>query len=130
MAAAPSIPRLLLDRLAQDAARELFFEKRDGRWVGTTGGRALAETRALAAALAALGIRKGDRVAIMGECCGRWSLLDLAVLAIGAVTVGVYTTSSAPQVGYLLGHSGARAIFLDRPEHRAKVEAVVASLKK
>jgi long-chain acyl-CoA synthetase len=122
-----TLPRLLLDRLARDADQEILYEKKGGRWVATTGGRSLEETRALALALAALGIGRGDRVAVIGETCGLWSLVDLSTLAAGGVTVGVYTTSSAPQVAYVLGHAGAKAVFYDRPEQRAKIDAARAA---
>jgi len=113
--------------MGRDADREIFFEKRDGRWVGTTGAAAVARARALAAGLHALGVRKGDRVAIVGETCSAWSRIDLAALAIGAVVVGVYTTSTAAQVAYTLGHSGACAVFYDAPAQRAKIDAARAA---
>ena len=51
--------------------------------------------RALASALAERGVRAGDRVAILGRTSLEWALLDCALLALGAVVVPVYPTSSA-----------------------------------
>src|SRR4051812_9449018 len=111
--AALTLVRLLLDRLALDAAREVVFPKEAGRWVGVTGAQALARVRGLTLGLHELGVRRGDRVAILGETRPEWMLADLAVLSNGAATVGVYTTSPAPQVAHALSNSGARVIFYD-----------------
>lgn len=124
-----SIPALLLARLGgPDADREIVFRKEGGRWVGETGAVALARVRAITLALALRGIRRGDRIAIVGETRPEWMACDLAILSAGAVNVGLYTTATAAQMAYVLGHSGARLLFYDRPEQRAKVEAVRAGL--
>ncbi len=129
MTPARSIPALLFERMTgADAAREIAFRKVDGRWVGETGARAARRVRALAAALDARGIRRGDRVAIVGETRPEWSAFDLAILSIGAVTVGIYTTSPAEQAAYVLAHAGARLCFFDTEAQRAKLESVRAGL--
>jgi long-chain acyl-CoA synthetase len=124
--AARTLPRLLLDRLAVDAQRDLVYHKEGDRWTAVTGAQALERVRGLALGLHDLGVRRGDRVAILGETRPEWMLADLAILAIGAVTVGIYTTSPPPQVAHVLSNSGARAVFYDREEQRAKLAAVRA----
>jgi long-chain acyl-CoA synthetase len=59
----------------------------------------------LAAGLHHRGIRKGDRVAIISQTRFEWGALDLAILSLGAVTVGIYPTTTPEQVRYILGHS-------------------------
>jgi long-chain acyl-CoA synthetase len=116
-----TLPRVLLERLERDAAREIILCKRDGRWVGETGAQALAKVRSVAAALLARGVKRGDRVGIIGETRAEWALCDLAILSVGACTVGVYTTSTADQAQYILDHAGVRLAFHDSAEHRAKL---------
>ena len=64
--------------------------------------------------LSALGLRKGDRVAIVSESRPESILTDLAVTAAGGVTVPVYPTLSAPQARYILSNSGARIAVVSR----------------
>ncbi|WP_425577692.1 AMP-dependent synthetase/ligase [Nocardia callitridis] len=71
--------------------------------------------RALASALAARGVRAGDRVAILGPTRLEWALLDCAVLALGAVVVPVYPTSSHAQITHILSDSGS-AFFVAETE--------------
>ena len=86
------------------------------RWQATTWttyGRAIAET---AAGLDSLGIRCGDRVAILSWNRPEWQEADLGILSVGAISVPVYPTSAAPQVGYVLGHSGSKVCFVEDAE--------------
>lgn len=62
---------------------------------------------ALASALAARGVAAGDRVAILGRTSLEWALLDCALLALGAVVVPVYPTSSHSQIEHILSDSGS-----------------------
>lgn len=71
--------------------------------------------------LVALGVRPGDRVAILGTTTAEWTLTDLAVLLAGGVVVPVYHTSSPEEVGYVLGHSRARVVFCEDAGQVAKV---------
>jgi len=82
------------------------------------------------AGLAELGIGPGERVAILSGNRVEWHLADLGALANGCVTVPVYPTSSAQQVGYVLAHCGARLCFVENSELLAKVLEVRDSLPK
>jgi long-chain acyl-CoA synthetase len=62
--------------------------------------------------LAALGIKAGDRVALLSENRPEWSITDLAILSLGAVNVPIYTTQAVDQVEFILTDSGTRAIFI------------------
>jgi long-chain acyl-CoA synthetase len=74
--------------------------------------------------LSALGIRAGDRVAIMSESRPEWLLADLAILVMGAVTVPVYPTLSAAQASYILKDSGARLAIVSSPDQLDKLQNV------
>jgi len=66
----------------------------------------------LALGLQAIGIRRGDRIAIWSENRPDWNLADLATLALGGVDVPIYATQAPSQVEYILNDSGARAAFV------------------
>ena len=70
------------------------------------------------------GIETGDRVALMSRTRYEWTVADFAILAIGAVTVPIYETSSAEQVEWILADSGAKATFVETAKHRDLVESV------
>ena len=59
-----------------------------------------------------LGIKQGDRVALLSENRPEWSITDLAILSLGAINVPIYTTQAIDQIRYILTDSGARAIFI------------------
>ena len=94
------------DRIREWSNRQLFDEVRD-----------------LSLGLGALGVRPRDRVAILSDSRPEWVIADLAILTAGAVTVPVYPTLPANQVGYILAHSGARVVAVADEEQAAKVRA-------
>ncbi|HEY9500681.1 MAG TPA: AMP-binding protein, partial [Pyrinomonadaceae bacterium] len=59
-----------------------------------------------------LGIRPGDRIALLSENRPEWSITDLAILSLGAINVPIYTTQAVDQIEYILTDSGTRAIFV------------------
>ncbi|WP_328912942.1 MULTISPECIES: AMP-dependent synthetase/ligase [unclassified Streptomyces] len=95
-----------------------------GHWEDVTAARFLAEVRAAARGLIASGVQPGDRVALMSRTRYEWTLLDFAVWSAGAVTVPVYETSSASQVEWILGDSGAVAVVVESGAHEDTVESV------
>jgi long-chain acyl-CoA synthetase len=95
-----------------------------GTWQDVTAAAFLAEVRAAAKGLIASGVQPGDRVALMSRTRYEWTLLDFAVWSAGAVTVPVYETSSATQVEWILGDSGAVAVVVESAAHEETVESV------
>ena len=74
-----------------------------------------------AAALAARGVKPGDRVALISYNRPEWAIVDYASHLIGAVTVPLYATSTADQAGFILSDSGAVIVFAENAEQLAKV---------
>ena len=99
----------------------------DGTWRDVTSRQFAAEVTTLAKGLIAAGIDAGDRVALMSKTRYEWTLVDFAVLTVGAVVVPIYETSSAEQVEWILSDSQAKAIFVETEAHQAIVESVRAA---
>ncbi len=95
--------------------------RKDGGWDNISSVELYARVRALAAALENLGLRKGDRVAIIGENRWEWAVSDFATLLTGIVNVPLFPTLHAPQIGELLLHSGARAAIVSTAAQLKKV---------
>ena len=72
------------------------------RIVWMSGGALVDQVRDLSLGLGGLGVRRGSRVAILSESRPDWLLIDLAILSAGAVTVPIYPTLAAEQVGFIL----------------------------
>jgi len=79
------------------------------------------QMRLFSLGLRALGLQKGDRVAMLSENRPEWAIADLAALAAGGVTVPIYSTLPPPQVAHILADSGARAIIVSDAKQLQKV---------
>jgi long-chain acyl-CoA synthetase len=92
--------------------RAMLFQDAAGAWQPISSTQVYQRVRALADALRAWGIRKGDRVAILSENRWEWAIADFACLAIGAVDVPIYPNLLAEQIVPLLNDSGSRVLFV------------------
>ncbi|HEY8338830.1 MAG TPA: long-chain fatty acid--CoA ligase [Egibacteraceae bacterium] len=103
----------------------VILKHHDGSgWRDVTWGEAAERVRTLAAGLIASGIAPGDKVALMSTTRIEWTLLDLAILSVGAVTVPIYETSSVEQCVWILSDSGTRlAIAGSADEAKVLAEA-------
>ena len=79
-------------------------------------------------ALLALGIEPGDRVAVHSENRREWLYSDVGAVSVRATTVGLYPTNPAPEVAYLLSHSGARVLIAEDQEQVDKTVEVLDQL--
>lgn len=70
-----------------------------------------------ARALQSLGIRRGERVAIMGDACEEWMICDLAAQSLGAIVYGIYPTASAAEVEYQMRDGGACVFIAEDQEY-------------
>ena len=102
----------------------VFKYKRDGKWVDTTVPDFRDTVRYLATALRHLGIKPGDRVAILSENRPEWAMSDFAILANQAVTVPVYPTLLGWQIEFILNDAGAAAVVCSNAEQLQKLGEV------
>ena len=99
----------------------LLRYKSAGAWKDISTGEFVATVRALGLGLGSLGIRKGDRVAILSENRPEWTAFDHAILNIGAVNIPIYPTLLTDQVRFILENSQARALVVSNEAQLAKV---------
>ena len=74
--------------------------------------------------LNALGVQKEDRVALLSENRPEWAITDFGSLKVGAVTVPMFSTLTAAQVGYILKDSGSKIICVSTSRQLEKVTAI------
>ena len=111
----PLPARTLLDYFRHACAAgkpDLLLWKVNGSWTPVSSEEFGRKVRAVATGLAALGVDRGDRVAILSENRPEWAMTDFGTLALGGMTVPVYTTYMAPQVEYILRDSEARVVVV------------------
>jgi long-chain acyl-CoA synthetase len=114
---------------AERFAASVSFRRRfGGDWVDVTAKEFADEVTAVAKGLAAAGIKRGDRIALLSKTRYEWTLLDYAIWAAGAATVPIYETSSAEQVEWILADSGAKAIVVETSAHREMVQMMADRL--
>jgi long-chain acyl-CoA synthetase len=114
-----------LQERARTSPDDVVFSRRvNGRWTPVTAKEFATEVSGLAAGLVASGVKAGDRVGLMSKTRYEWTLCDYAIWTAGAVTVPIYETSSAEQVQWNLGDSGAVAVILESTAHAASLELV------
>jgi long-chain acyl-CoA synthetase len=102
----------------------------DGQWQPIAHSTILERVRRIALGLSALGVSRGDRVAILSENRPEWAMADYACLTSGFADVPIYATLPAEQLPYLLEDSGAVAIFVSSVAQATKVASVRARCPK
>jgi long-chain acyl-CoA synthetase len=123
-----SLPGLVLQTAAARPGDVAMRKKHLGRWREYTW-RDYAERAArVGLGLLELGVEPGDTVAVHSENRPAWLLADMGIQGIGAVTVGIYPTSPAAEVEYLLEHSEAKVLIAEDEEQLDKAMAVRAKL--
>lgn len=113
----PDEPRTLAEILLQAAAKheraDALSYKRDGVWHHVSSGEMLARIGNIALGLYSLGLRKGDRVAILATNSPEWTLTDAACQFAGILDVPIYPTLAATSVRFILKDSSARMLVVE-----------------
>jgi long-chain acyl-CoA synthetase len=107
-----TIPQLCLDAIRRYAKADALNHKQEGQWLRIPAEAFIRRVRHVALGLVELGVKAGDRVALLSENRPEWSITDLAILSLGAVNVPIYTTQAVEQVRFILEDSGARMLFV------------------
>jgi long-chain acyl-CoA synthetase len=99
--------------------------KSDGRWISLSSDELLERARFIAAGLHAIGVNRGDRLALLSESRVEWTLTDAGSIFAGVIDVPIYPTLTPPQVRYILNDSGASVLFLERREKFQELKQIL-----
>ncbi|MEQ8357212.1 MAG: AMP-binding protein [Kiloniellaceae bacterium] len=116
-----TFPKLLEHQCRIRPGKPAIREKSFGIWQTHNWGRVAEEVRSLAAGLFALGVKRGDKVAIVGDNRPRLYWTMTAVQAIGGVPVPLYQDSVAEEMTYVLDHAEARFAVVEDQEQVDKL---------
>jgi long-chain acyl-CoA synthetase len=109
-------------------ARAFLKDKRDKVWTDHSWAEVSEAAGRLRAGLLGLGVRPGDRVAILSENCPEWIVVDQAALGLGAIVVPLYTTSGLEETAHVISDSGAKVVAANGPELLKKILGISASI--
>jgi len=123
-AAGDTFPKLLLDMAKRRGDKPAIREKEYGIWQSWTWSYVAQEVRALACGLAALGLKRGDKIAIIGDNRPRLYWTMTAAQAIGAIPVPLYQDSGAEELAFVIDHAEIRFAMAEDQEQVDKMLAV------
>lgn len=121
--AADTIPARLFRNAASMPDRPGYLEKAGGTYRAVDWQGYAARVRRAGRALLALGFSPGQHLAILGFNRSEWVISYLGAMVAGGAAAGIYTTSSADEVGYVVGHAEAPVVVVEGPGQLEKVLA-------
>ncbi len=123
-----TLPQLLRARARSDAGRVALRQKDFGIWKPVSWADYYRRACHVGLGLGTLGVGAGGHVGVLSENRVEWVLAQMGAGVIGAVTVGVYPTSPASEVAYVVGHADVEVIVCEDQEQVDKLLASRASL--
>ena len=110
-----TLPALFEDSVERFAGNTLVLEKREGAWQSTTYAQMHALVHRCAAGFLSLGLKKGDRVALISEGRTEWPAAELGILYAGGINVPISVKiDQLPELRFRLAHSGCRMVVASR----------------
>jgi long-chain acyl-CoA synthetase len=119
-----TLPGMLLHSADQYRKSDAFKFKRNGQWINVSTEEFLLRVEEISFALLALGVKPGDRIAIMSENRLEWAAADYAGLCVGASIVPIYPTLTASQVEALIRDSEPILVFVSTAELLQKLLSI------
>jgi len=116
-----TLPQMLRERARTDAQRVAIRQKDFGIWKPFTWAQYFDRACHFGLGLRALGLPHGGHVGVIAENRIEWVITQMGAGLVGAVTVGVYPTSPASEVAYVVGHADIEIIVCEDQEQTDKV---------
>lgn len=101
----------------------------DGVWRPISSNEMVERAENIALGLFSIGLRKGDRAAILAANSPEWTLSDAGCQFAGVVDVPIYTTLAPDAVAYIINDSGTRVFFLQNKETYDRIEQILPNCK-
>src|SRR5215213_292827 len=124
-----TLAELFVQAIEKCPRKDALNYKTDGEWRAISSQEMLSRIENIALGLYALGIRRGDRAALLAPNSPEWTLTDAGCQFSGVIDVPVYTTLAANQVCYIINDSGARVFFLQDRETYERIGGIFSECK-
>ncbi len=125
-----TIPHFCIESFRRNNKPDALAFKIDEVWHKLAGTDAIERIRRIALGLSRMGVKAGDRIAIISENRPEWSLTDIAILSLRAVTVPIYTTQAVEQIRFILENSGAKMLFISGQKLWKHAENAIQSVER
>jgi len=123
-----SAPLLLAERVRREPRGVAYRAKKLGLYEERTWREYAALVARCALGFRALGLERGERVAIMGDACEEWLIADLGAQAAGGITYGLYPTASSAEIEYQMRDGGAAIFVAEDQEYVDKILPIAGRL--
>jgi|HubBroStandDraft_5_1064220.scaffolds.fasta_scaffold16299_3 long-chain acyl-CoA synthetase len=117
----PSLTACLLETIDKKPNPKAQIFKGASAWESISSAEMLRRIAGLAKALAELGVKTGDRVALFAPNCPEWHVADFAIMGLGAAGVPIYFNESVERLSYILNDSGARVVITSGEDQARKI---------
>jgi long-chain acyl-CoA synthetase len=122
-----TLAELFLQSAKQHNRRDALNYKRDNTWHSISSDEVISRAKHISLGLYSLGVKNGDRVAILAPNSPDWTIVDAGCQLCGVIDVPIYTTLTADSVEYIVNDSGSKVFFLQDLAAYKKFEAVFAN---
>ncbi len=107
-----SVPDMLRSNATEFSSRLAIKYRKQGTFVTLTYSAYYERVLMVSRGLGKMGVKRGDRIAILSENRAGWVIADMGILCTGSVTVPIYPTNTPEQIEYMINHSGAKIVFV------------------
>ena len=123
-----TIPEMFYNTVEIMSDRAVLHDRGEGGWLGITYRELKDRVESFAYGMASLGVKKGDKIAILSTNSSKWAISDYAIAGLGAVSVTIYPTLTSSQMKYIIKHSDTKFILTENREQTQKVMEFMDSL--
>ena len=129
----PDVPPRLFDLVPRYIEKYgykdcLFAGKVNKQWVKYDGKKFYEITNSISYGLLKLGVKKGDRIALIANNAPEWNMIDFAIQQVGAICIPIYPTISHDDYKYIFNHSEASIAFFTNKHLYSKVADIIADI--
>lgn len=129
----PDVPPRLFDLVPRYIEKYgykdcLFAGKVNKQWVKYDGKKFYEITNSISYGLLKIGVKRGDRIALIANNAPEWNMIDFAIQQVGAICIPIYPTISHDDYKYIFNHSEASIAFFTNKHLYSKVADIIANL--
>ena len=116
-----TIPEMFVKTVDRLKERSALHDKVDGKWRPLTFEELAERVEWFASGLSVLGVKPGDKIAILSNNNSKWAISDYAIACLGAVSVTIYPTLMPTQTKFIVNHSNTKFIITENREQTDKI---------
>ena len=125
----PELFEYLTEDFGKKTDKPLMKRKVEGKYEGVSYSEFKKETDGFAFGLAALGLKAGDKVAIISENRPEWVYSDMAILNLGGIDIPIYPSLTADSIEFILTNSDSRGVIVSNKFQLNKILKIRDKLK-